>query len=608
MTHPSEAAPALVLVVDDNPTNRYVVSTTLLRAGHRVLEAADGTQALAVLSESDPLPEVAIVDVRLPDMTGFEVCERIKADPRTTTIPVIHISASAITVSDRTQGLNRGADAYLTEPIAPVVMLATVTATLRYARARSRAEALARRLHRLNQATLALYSAPDARTLAQAAADSAAELLGTPAAVSLTLPRGAPYTAASPAADAAPTPDASPVANASATTSAAPAPDASPVTNAPPVTSAAPAPDTSPVTNAPPAADASAATPISPEGALPPPDPGRFAPHGVTEQSAYRSLAPPATSLLGARLRTLAPGQWPAAPSALTEHPLLTLVSARAKPARPPVHLIVPATAITGLDDEELLAQLAHACTLALEALNAYSEEHALALTLQRGFLPEFLPDTTRADLAVRYLPASRQTEIGGDFYEALVCPTGLVVAVGDVAGHSLDAAMVMGQVRHALRAYATEGHPPDVVLRLLDRLLRTAQPGVTVTLCVLLLEDDSDTVQVANAGHLPPLLRTPDGESRFLEEHGPLLGVGLPHPPALRVAVPPGSELLLVTDGLIERRHQDIRDSLAALAAAHAQGPRTPEALCAYLLERFPPDGNDDIALMSVHVNAHTA
>ncbi|MFJ4878886.1 SpoIIE family protein phosphatase [Streptomyces sp. NPDC088745] len=590
MTHPSEAAPALVLVVDDNPTNRYVVSTTLLRAGHRVLEAADGTQALAVLSESDPLPEVAIVDVRLPDMTGFEVCERIKADPRTTTIPVIHISASAITVSDRTQGLNRGADAYLTEPIAPVVMLATVTATLRYARARSRAEALARRLHRLNQATLALYSAPDARTLAQAAADSAAELLGTPAAVSLTLPQGAPYTAASPAADAPPAADASPVADTSATTSAAPASDASPVTNAPPP------PDAPPAASAP------------PEGAIPPPGPGRIASHGVTEQSAYRSLAPPATSLLGARLRTLAPGQWPAAPGALAEHPLLTLVSARAKPARPPVHLIVPATAITGLDDEELLAQLAHACTLALEALNAYSEEHALALTLQRGFLPEFLPDTTRADLAVRYLPASRQTEIGGDFYEALVCPTGLVVAVGDVAGHSLDAAMVMGQVRHALRAYATEGHPPDVVLRLLDRLLRTTQPGVTVTLCVLLLEDDSDTVQVANAGHLPPLLRTPDGEARFLEEHGPLLGVGLPHPPALRVAVPAGSELLLVTDGLIERRRQDIRESLAALAAAHAQGPRTPEALCAYLLERFPPDGNDDIALMSVHVNAHTA
>ncbi|MFJ2744906.1 SpoIIE family protein phosphatase [Streptomyces sp. NPDC087440] len=548
MTHLSEAAPALVLVVDDNPTNRYVVSTTLLRAGHRVLEAADGTQALAVLREADPLPEVAIVDVRLPDMTGFEVCEHIKADPATTSIPVIHISASAITVSDRTQGLNRGADAYLTEPIAPVEMLATVTATLRYARARSRAEALARRLHRLNQATLALYSAPDARTLAQAAADSAAELLGTPAAVSLTLPQGAPHTAASPA--------------------------------------------TSPAPDAPPAAS---------------PDSGRTASRGVAGRSGYPSLAPPATFLLGARLRTLVPGQWSSVPGVLAEHPLLTLVSARAKPARPPVHLVVPATAITGLDDEELLAQLAHACTLALEALNAYSEEHALALTLQRGFLPEFLPDTTRADLAVRYLPASRQTEIGGDFYEALVCPAGLVVAVGDVAGHSLDAAMVMGQVRHALRAYATEGHPPDVVLRLLDRLLRNTQPGVTVTLCILLLEDDSDTVQVANAGHLPPLLRTPDGEARFLEEHGPLLGVGLPHPPALRVPVPPGSELLLVTDGLIERRHQDVRDSLTALAAAHAEGPRTPEALCAYLLERFPPDGNDDIALMSVHVNAHT-
>ncbi|CAM5433409.1 hypothetical protein GCM10010329_52870 [Streptomyces spiroverticillatus] len=548
MTYPAEAAPALVLVVDDDPTNRYVVSTTLVRAGHRVLEAADGTQALALLQDAAPLPEIAIVDVRLPDMTGFEVCERIKADAATTSIPVIHMSASAITVSDRTQGLNRGADAYLAEPVAPAEMLATVTATLRYARARSRAETLARRLHRLNQATLALYSAPDARTLAQAAADSAAELLAAPAAVSLTVPQNGPYTAASPIP-----------------------------------------------------AGAS-------EGPHSPPDPDPMSPHPLHGQSTRPTLVPPASSLLGARLRTLTPQQWPSAPAALAGHPHLTLVSARAKPSRPPVHLVVPATAITGLDDEEVLAQLAHACTLALEALNAYSEEHALALTLQRGFLPEFLPDTTRADLAVRYLPASRQTEIGGDFYEALICPAGLVVAVGDVAGHSLDAAMVMGQVRHALRAYATEGHPPDVVLRLLDRLLRETQPGVTVTLCVLLLENGSDTVQVANAGHLPPLLRTPDCSARFVEEHGPLLGVGLPHPPALRVDVPPGSEILLVTDGLIERRHQDVGESLQALAAAHAEGPRTPEALCTYLLERFPPDGNDDIALMSVHVNAHTA
>ncbi|MFJ6698044.1 SpoIIE family protein phosphatase [Streptomyces sp. NPDC091272] len=559
-----ESAPALVLVVDDNPTNRYVVSTTLRRAGHSVVEAEDGTQALALLSTAEQLPEVAVVDVRLPDMTGFDVCERIKSAPATASLPVIHISASAITVTDRTQGLNRGADAYLTEPIAPDEMLATVTATLRYARARRRAETLARRLHRLNQATLALYSAEDPRTLAQAAADSAADLLDAPAAVALTVQQGHVHVAAAPRPSALP--------------------DMGPHQPAPGYGSTPPGP--------PPGSTLTGRPFLSG---------GRF---GDAPGSGTGTGIPLGT---GTGVRTVRTAEWATAPAVLSPYPTLTMVSARAKPARPPVHLAVPADAVGGPDDEELLAQLAHACTLALEALRAYSEEHALALTLQRGFLPESLPETSRAELAVRYLPASQHTEIGGDFYEALETPAGLVVAVGDVAGHSLDAAMVMGQVRHALRAYATEGHPPDAVLDRLDRLLCTVQPGTMVTLCILLLEAGSDTVQVANAGHLPPLLRTPDGASRYLREHGPLLGMGLPHPPPTRVEVPPDSDLLLVTDGLIERRNQDMEDSLRHLAVAHGEAPRNPEDLCAYLLHRFPPDGNDDIALMSVRVNACT-
>ncbi|GAA5042063.1 fused response regulator/phosphatase [Streptomyces similanensis] len=534
MTRPldTDHSPAHILVVDDTPANRYVLATTLRRAGHQVTEAEDGTRALDLLRGPGPLPEIAIVDVRLPDMTGFEVCEHIKEDPATAAVPVINISAAAITVDDRAQGLYRGADAYLVEPVAPDELLATVTATLRYARARRRAELLAERLRLLNRLTLALYSASDARELVKVTAEAAAVIFRCSVAALLTTPQGSPLVAHTWQDE-----------------------DGSARTAGPQVHSTAPWPQ-------------------------------------------RRDL--PGTT------RTQAPGaDLPCLPPDLKDPAQRRTVIGRAKAERPPVVIVTSADAVTTPDDEQLLAQLTQASALALEALRSYSEEHALALTLQRSFLPESLPATPRADLAVRYLPASERTEIGGDFYEAISTPAGLVVAVGDVAGHSLDAAMVMGQVRHALRAYAAEGHPPQVILSCLDQLLTSVEPGATVTLCVVLIEFGSDTLHVANAGHLPPLLRAPDGTTSYVHEHGPLLGLGLPHPPAREITVAPGSLLLLVTDGLVERRHEDLQHSLNTLAAVAAEAPADPEAACGLLLERLLPDGSDDVALMAVRLNA---
>ncbi|MFG3102069.1 SpoIIE family protein phosphatase [Streptomyces sp. NPDC048182] len=509
----TDRVPAHVLVVDDDPTNRYVLTTTLRRAGHRVTEAEDGTGALESLRDGGELPEVAIVDVRLPDMTGFEVCEHIKAEPATAAVPVINISASAITVDDRAQGLYRGADAYLVEPVAPAELLATVTATLRYARARRRAELLAERLRLLNRATLALYSATDAQELAAAAAEGAAAILRCEVAAFLSSPQGAPLVAHT------------------------------------------------------------------------------WHDEGGAETQVHH-------------LTTVRPADPPCLSARLGGPERRRTVAGRAKAERPPVVLVTPAGAVAGGDDEQLLAQLAQAAALALEALRSYSEEHALALTLQRGFLPESLPETSRADLAVRYLPAGERTEIGGDFYEAIRTPAGLVVAVGDVAGHSLDAAMVMGQVRHALRAYAVEGHPPADVLTRLDHLLTTVEPGASVTLCVILVESGTDTLHIANAGHLPPLLRHPDGTTSYVYDHGPLLGLGLPHPPARQVTAPPGTLVLLVTDGLVERRHVHLQDSLDTLARVAAGISADPERACADLLDRLPPDGSDDVALMAIRLS----
>jgi len=119
-----------VLLVDDTPSKRYVLARWLRRGGYQVVEAATGAEALARFREGGV--GLVILDVSLPDRTGFEVCEEMKADPVHGTTPVIHVSAAATDAVDRTQGLERGADAYLVEPIDPAELLATISAVLRY--------------------------------------------------------------------------------------------------------------------------------------------------------------------------------------------------------------------------------------------------------------------------------------------------------------------------------------------------------------------------------------------------------------------------------------------------------------------------------------------
>ncbi|QMU77108.1 serine/threonine-protein phosphatase [Streptacidiphilus sp. PB12-B1b] len=229
-----------------------------------------------------------------------------------------------------------------------------------------------------------------------------------------------------------------------------------------------------------------------------------------------------------------------------------------------------------------------------------YREEHQLALTLQRTFLPEHLPRLPGIELAVRYLPAATQTEIGGDFYEAIDTPGGLLLAVGDVMGHSLQAAVVMGELRHALRAFATEDHPPHVLLERLDTLLSRHRPGWTATVCVALLEPGTGRLRIANAGHPLPLLRTGPGRAEFVTEHGPLLGLGLPQPVGTSHRLAPGASLLMVTDGLIEKRGTPLPEALESLRRAAADGPWDCEALCDALLEGFGAQQRDDIVVFA--------
>ncbi|MEV1288223.1 fused response regulator/phosphatase [Micromonospora sp. NPDC049679] len=504
-----------VLVVDDSATKRYLLVNWLSRAGYDVIEAETGAEAL---TRVDEVPvDLVVLDVRLPDINGFEVCERIKSDPRHAALPVIHVSAHAVDVVDRAQGLTRGADAYLAEPIEPEELVATAQAVLRYYRARRRAELLAKRLAQLAETTLAVNSASSFARMLKAAADGAAAIFEAPVAV------------------VAETFDGECVAGVSAG----------------------------------------------------PGSPAEVRPWVIDDRDVP----------VGSTVRTDVPADW-----GLVDWPegeTVTVAAARLRADRAPLYVAVPASAL--MTAPTVLIQLAQAIAAAVEAQRSYDEEHRIAVTLQRSLLPRRLPDIPGFDLAVRYEPASAQSEVGGDFYELAVIDGQLLVAIGDVAGHSLHAATVMAELRHAVRAYAVEGHPPGAMLERADVLLRTLLPGELATICLLLLDPATGAFRMASAGHLPPLLVRP-GTVQFLEQRAPLLGVRAKRPADGEFMLSPGSTLVLYTDGLIERRDADIDEGLRALAISAATVDADLDRFCERLLvELAAPEIHDDIAVVAV-------
>jgi DNA-binding response OmpR family regulator len=185
----TDAPARQLLLVDDDEAKRYMIGSWLRRAGHTVVEAATGREALEMVIGA----ELVLLDVNLPDISGVEVCRQIKNDPQTAAIPVIQVSATAVGIADRVHGLTQGADAYLIEPSEPTELLATVTAALRYYRARQRAELTASLLTALTSATLAINAARTFDGLARAAASGAARRSAAP---DIRCPRRAPARAA----------------------------------------------------------------------------------------------------------------------------------------------------------------------------------------------------------------------------------------------------------------------------------------------------------------------------------------------------------------------------------------------------------------------------
>ncbi|MFF3108529.1 SpoIIE family protein phosphatase [Kitasatospora sp. NPDC057904] len=206
-------------------------------------------------------------------------------------------------------------------------------------------------------------------------------------------------------------------------------------------------------------------------------------------------------------------------------------------------------------EERGLLTALGGFIAQALERARLYDAEFALARGLQQALLPHRLPDVPGVRTAARYLPGTQGMEIGGDWYDAIVTGGDLTLVIGDVEGHSVAAAATMGQLRSAVRAFASGGDMPDRVLARTNRLLLDLDPGLLASCCLVRLTPADGTVRIARAGHLPPLLRRPGGSAEVLDlAGGPLLGVeDVAEYPVSELRLAAGSVVALYTDGLVE-------------------------------------------------------
>ncbi|QTE02669.1 Phosphoserine phosphatase RsbU [Streptomyces cyanogenus] len=221
-------------------------------------------------------------------------------------------------------------------------------------------------------------------------------------------------------------------------------------------------------------------------------------------------------------------------------------------------------------DERAVLTSLGGLIAQALERAVLYDAKHRLAHGLQQALLPHSLAPPPGIEAAARYLPATQGMEIGGDFYDLVPTRPLAAAVIGDVQGHNVTAAGLMGQIRTGVRAYTTVGQAPHEVMSSTNRLLIDLGADLFASCLYLRLDPARGRAVMARAGHPPPLLRRPDGRVRVLDlAGGPLLGIdaGAVYP-TTEVSLTPGSVLLLYTDGLVESPGVDIEDALVGLGA----------------------------------------
>jgi len=253
-------------------------------------------------------------------------------------------------------------------------------------------------------------------------------------------------------------------------------------------------------------------------------------------------------------------------------------------------------------DDVHLLQLVADRASLAGQ-IRSNKLDQAAALALQRSLLPTQLPGVPGVDMAARYVPG-HDFGIGGDWYDVFALPSGwLGVVIGDVSGHGLASAVVMGRVRSALRAYALVCDDPASALTLLDRKVHHFETGNLTTALYGMISPDRTTIHLSLAGHLPPILASP-GVPPFVPEIpvGPPLGIG--RPAAVRstttIDFPAGAVLVCYTDGLVEHRGEIIDVGIKRLVDSIR--PDAAETVCtAIMASTGIEQPTDDIAVLAV-------
>ena len=256
-------------------------------------------------------------------------------------------------------------------------------------------------------------------------------------------------------------------------------------------------------------------------------------------------------------------------------------------------------------DDIELLQMAADRAAAAVQSMTAQVDRLA-ATALQRSLVPTALPAVPGAELAARYVAGSGG--VGGDWYDVFTLPTGeLCVVIGDVAGSGLPAAVIMGRMRSALRAYALETRDPAEVLDRLDRKMQHFEPDAMATVLYAVIDPGLDRMHICLAGHFPPVIACPGRPAALAGvETGVIIGVADPvRRPVTTVPIQPGTLLCFYTDGLIERPGELIDDGLARLCDATTA--QSPEMACAAVMQALVGSGpaRDDIALLMVRCQA---
>jgi PAS domain S-box-containing protein len=262
----------------------------------------------------------------------------------------------------------------------------------------------------------------------------------------------------------------------------------------------------------------------------------------------------------------------------------------------------------TGFDSADLsvASDLAIHAALAIDKARLYLREHDTALTLQRSMLPSRLRPPAGIEIAHCYQAASDVNEIGGDWYDVIeIAPGKAALVIGDVMGHGVTAAAVMGQMRTTVRALAHLDLPPAQLLDQLDQAVQELDSPLLTTCLYGVVDATTGTCRFACAGHPPPAVITPDGTARLLDlPTGAPLGIGGITYATSEHSLPPGSVLVLYTDGLVETRGCDLDVRLTELTRLLTGAQQSLDGLCDLLTTRLAPrPARDDVAVLAARI-----